>query len=92
MSRAVTVSKKFHVKKDDEVEVISGSHRGKKGRILQILTGKNRVIIEGVALMKKASRPTQSNPKGGIEEKEGTIHISNVRATKPAASKKASKK
>jgi len=83
---------KFHVKKDDEVEVISGSHRGQKGRILQILAAKNRVIVEGVALIKKTTRPTQTNPKGGIEEKEGSIHISNVRLAKPAASKKASKK
>ena len=92
MSKVIEAPKKFHVKKDDEVEVISGSHRGKKGRILQILTGKSRVIVEGVAMMKKATRPTQTNPKGGIEEKEGTIHISNVRVSKPAASKKASKK
>jgi len=92
MSKVISAPKRFHVKKDDEVEVISGSHRGKKGKILQVLTGKSRVIIEGVAMMKKASRPTQTNPKGGIDEKEGTIHISNVRVTKPAASKQTSKK
>ena len=63
MSKVIAAPKKFHVKKDDEVEVISGSHRGKKGRILQILTGKSRVIVEGVALIKKASRPTQTNPE-----------------------------
>lgn len=83
--------KKFHVKKNDEVEVLSGAHRGKKGKVLQILTKKNRLIIEGVNLIKKAVRATQANPRGGLEEREGSIHVSNVRriseAGKPAKKK-----
>jgi large subunit ribosomal protein L24 len=86
---------KFHIKRNDEVEVMSGSNRGKKGKVLQILTKNNRVIVEGVNLIKRATRPTQANPKGGFIEKEGSIHISNVRAVakkeaKPAAKKKKS--
>jgi large subunit ribosomal protein L24 len=78
---------KFHVRKDDTVEVISGSHSGSKGRILQILTKRNRVVIEGVGLFKKHVRPSQTSPKGGIEEREGSIHISNVRKVETKAAK-----
>jgi large subunit ribosomal protein L24 len=82
---------KFHVKKDDVVRVISGADRGKEGKVLQVLRKQNRVIVEGVRIVKKAQRPTQDNPKGGFQEKEGPIHISNVKlitaAAKPAAKK-----
>jgi large subunit ribosomal protein L24 len=69
---------KFHVKKNDVVVVTSGAHRGSRGKVLQILTKKNRVLIEGVHLIKKAMRKSQDNPQGGIVEREGSIHISNV--------------
>jgi large subunit ribosomal protein L24 len=80
-----TAPKKFHVKKNDEVLVISGAHRGQKGKILQVLTKKNRVIVEGVHMIKKSVRPTQNNPKGGFEEREGSIHISNVKLVNQAS-------
>lgn len=85
--------KSFHVKKDDVVKVISGAHKGSEGKILQVLRGDNRVIIEGVRMIKKATRPTQDNPKGGFTEKEGSIHISNVKlvAAAEAPAKKAKK-
>ena len=70
---------KFHVKKGDQVEVISGNHRGAAGKILQVLPKKQRVVIEGVALIKKHMRKSQDNPQGSIAEREGTIHISNVK-------------
>jgi large subunit ribosomal protein L24 len=83
---------KFHVKKDDQVRVISGAHKGKEGKVLQILRKEARVIVEGVRMIKKAQRPTQDNPKGGFQDKEGSIHISNVKlvaaAAKPAAKAK----
>tara|TARA_Y100000748_G_scaffold235290_1_gene199301 strand:- start:14621 stop:14929 length:309 start_codon:yes stop_codon:yes gene_type:complete len=60
------------------VKVISGNHKGKEGKILRIIKDRNRVIIEGVNLIKKHTRPTQENPKGGIVEREGSLHISNV--------------
>jgi large subunit ribosomal protein L24 len=76
--------KRFHVKKNDEVQVISGSHRGQTGKVLQVIAKKERVIIEGVNLVKKATRATQNNPKGGFVEKEGSLHISNVKLLKAA--------
>jgi large subunit ribosomal protein L24 len=75
----ITVPRRYHVKKNDQVLVISGAHKGKQGKILQILTKKARVIIEGVHMIKKSVRPTQTNPKGGFEEREGSIHVSNLK-------------
>ena len=69
---------KCHVKKGDVVVVTSGTQKGKRGKILAVLPEKERVIIEGVRLIKKSMRKTQDRPQGGIIEKEGTIHISNV--------------
>jgi large subunit ribosomal protein L24 len=69
---------KSHVKKGDEVVVIAGSHRGKRGKILEVLTDKQRVRIEAVAMIKKHTRKSQQNPNGAIVEREGTVHISNV--------------
>lgn len=70
--------RKFHVKKGDEVVVIAGTERGKRGRIISVLTGKRRVIVEGVKLMKKHMRKSQQHPQGAIIEREGSVHISNV--------------
>ena len=60
------------------VRVISGNYKGKEGKILRVIKDRERVIIEGVNLIKKHTRPTQENPKGGIIEREGSLHISNV--------------
>jgi large subunit ribosomal protein L24 len=70
---------RHHVKKGDHVEVISGNFRGSTGKILQVLPKKNRVLIEGVRLIKKHLRKSQDNPSGKIAEREGPIHISNVK-------------
>lgn len=70
---------KTHVNKGDRVEVITGAHKGAQGTILQVLPKKNQVLIEGVRLIKKTVRPTQERPQGGIIEKEGPLHISNVK-------------
>jgi large subunit ribosomal protein L24 len=69
----------FHVKKGDNVEVISGNYRGSTGKILQVLPKKHRVLIEGVRIIKRHLRKSQDNPQGKIAEREGPIHISNVR-------------
>ncbi len=69
---------KRHVKKGDEVVVISGSERGKRGKIIEVLTGKERVIVEGISMIKRHTRKNQNNPQGAIIEREGTVHISNV--------------
>jgi large subunit ribosomal protein L24 len=70
---------KFHVKKGDQVEVISGNFKGSSGKILEVLPRKQRVLVEGVRLIKKHLRKSQDNPSGKIAEREGPIHISNVR-------------
>jgi large subunit ribosomal protein L24 len=69
---------KFHVKKGDEVVVIAGAEKGKRGRLISVLTKKQRVIVEGARMIKKHMRKSQQNPQGAIVEREGTIHISNV--------------
>jgi large subunit ribosomal protein L24 len=70
---------KCHVKKGDEVEVISGNFRGSSGRILAVFPTKQRVLVEGVRIIKKHLRKSQDNPSGKIAEREGPIHISNVK-------------
>jgi large subunit ribosomal protein L24 len=69
---------KFHVKKNDEVVVLTGTQQGKRGKVLQVLRDRSRVIIEGVNFIKKSSRKSQEQPQGGIVEREGALHISKV--------------
>lgn len=71
------------VQKNDMVLVISGDDRGKKGKVLKVFPNQNRIIVEGVNLTKRHSRPTQQLPQGGIVEKEAPIHISNVKVIAP---------
>ena len=70
---------KLHVRKGDNVEVISGNFRGSSGKVLEVLPKKQRVLIEGVRIIKKHLKKSQDNPQGKIAEREGPIHISNVR-------------
>lgn len=70
---------KTHVRKDDQVEVISGNHKGSTGKILQVFPAKSQVLVEGVRMIKKHARRSQDRPDGGIIEREGPIHISNVK-------------
>ena len=70
--------KRFHVKKNDQVVVLSGSDKGKRGRVISVLGKKERVIVEGARMIKKHMRKNQQNPNGAIIEREGSIHISNV--------------
>ena len=66
------------IKKGNTVQIITGNDAGKTGRVIKTFLDKDRVIVEGVNMVKKHARPTQDNPQGGIIEKEATIHISNV--------------
>ena len=66
------------IKQGDTVRVISGSYNGKEGRVLKVLNSRGRLIVEGNNKKKRHMRPNQENPQGGIIEKEGSIHISNV--------------
>ncbi len=83
---------RFHVKKGDNVEVIAGNFKGSSGKILQVLGNKHRVLVEGVRIIKKHTRKSQDNPQGKIAEREGPIHISNVRLIEEKESKPAKKK
>jgi large subunit ribosomal protein L24 len=69
---------RFHVKRGDPVVVISGSHRGKEGKILEVLPAKSRARVEGVAMMKRHMKKSQEHPQGAIVEREGSVHISNL--------------
>jgi len=69
---------KFHVKRGDEVVVISGTEKGKRGKIIQVVPKSERVIVEGINMIKKHVRRNQQHPEGAILEREGAIHISNV--------------
>jgi len=80
---------KFHIKKNDEVVVLSGTQQGQRGKVLEVLRDRSRVIIEGVNFIKKASRKTQEQPQGGIIEREGALHISKVMLAADYDSRKA---
>ena len=69
---------KLHVKKGDTVKVLSGKDKGKQGKILRAIPAKERVVVEGVNIVKKAQRPTQQNPQGGITTMEAPLTVSNV--------------
>ena len=70
---------KFHVKKGDNVEVISGNFKGSSGKVLEVRAGKQQVLVEGIRIIKKHLRKSEDNPQGKIAAREGPIHISNVK-------------
>ena len=69
---------KFHVKRGDQVVVIAGSNKGKTGKVLEIVAGKQRARVEGLAMIKRHLKKSQEHPQGTIAEREGSIHISNL--------------
>ncbi|MBM7601755.1 large subunit ribosomal protein L24 [Virgibacillus halotolerans] len=73
----------MHVKKGDKVKVISGKDRGKQGTILEAYPKADRVLIEGINMVKKHAKPSQDNPQGGILNQEAAIHVSNVMPIDP---------
>ena len=77
------MQKKLHIKKGDTVVVITGNYKGKKGRVLEIITKTNRAIVEGVNLIKKHTKPNAKYPQGGIIDQEAPIHISNLMLVDP---------
>ncbi len=76
-----------HVRKGDTVMVVAGKERGKRGRVLRVIPEKNRVVVERVNMIKKHQRPTQRLRQGGIIEREGSIHLSNVMLLDPTSGK-----
>ena len=69
---------KFHVKKGDEVVVLAGKEKGKRGKIISVNSVKQRIVIEGVQMIKRHTSKSQQHPQGAIVEREGSVHISNV--------------
>ncbi len=72
---------KTKIKRDDQVMVIAGEHKGSKGKVIKLIRDQNKAIIEGINLIKKHAKPSAQNPQGGIVEKEAPIHISNLSIT-----------
>ena len=73
----------MHVVKNDTVKILSGKYSGKTGKVLKVFPDQNRLIVEGVNIIKKHTKPSQKNPQGGIVEKEASIHVSNVMVIDP---------
>ena len=81
------MSVKLHIKKGDMVVVIAGDNKGQQGKVLKVETSKQRAIVEGVNLVKKATKPNAQNPQGGLVEQEAPIHVSNLLPIDPKSGK-----
>ena len=75
------------IKKDDTVVVIAGKDKGRTGKVLKVLTEENRVVVEGVNLSKRHTKPDVANPQGGVISKEAPLHVSNVALRDPQTGK-----
>ena len=75
------------VRKGDEVLILSGNDKGKRGKVLKVFRDEDRVIVEGVHFIKRHTKPSQNAPQGGIVEREGKIHVSNVMVIDPKSGK-----
>lgn len=87
MESKTKIHKKRHVRTGDTVKVIAGNSKGKEGKITEVIVAKDRVIVEGVNMIKKHVKPNAQNPQGEIREMEGSIHISNVMVVDPSSGK-----
>ena len=76
--------KKLHVRKGDTVKVIAGNSKGKTGKVLEVNTAKYRAIVEGVNVVSKHIKPSATNPNGGIEKTEASVHLSNLMVVDPS--------
>jgi large subunit ribosomal protein L24 len=81
------MAQNLHVHKNDTALVISGEFRKKQGKVLKVFPDTQRVIIENVNIIKRATRPSQKSPQGGVVQKEGSIHASNVKVICPKCNK-----
>lgn len=81
----MSTQKKRHVRTGDTVKVIAGNSKGKEGKVTEVIVAKDRIIVEGVNMIKKHIKPNAQNPQGEIQETEGTIHISNVMVVDPSS-------
>lgn len=83
MPRKFNKKKKLHVKKSDQVLILAGNDKGKRGRVLMVLPEKDRVLVEGVNMKTHHDKPTQENQQGGRIKREAPVHISNVMVIDP---------
>ena len=83
MERKYNKQPKLHIKSGDTVMVIAGNAKGKSGVVKKVLVEKQRAIVEGVNMMTKHIKPTAQSPEGGLEQREGSIHISNLMVVDP---------
>lgn len=81
------MSQKLHIKKGDIVFVNAGDNKGQQGRVLEVITKKNKAIVEGINMVSKSTKPTSKHPQGGIIKKEAPVHISNLNVLDPASGK-----
>jgi large subunit ribosomal protein L24 len=79
------MQKKLHIKKGDTVIVTAGNSKGQQGRVLEVIRSNDRVIVEGVNMASKHTKPTQDNPQGGIVKTEASIHVSNLMLVDPSS-------
>ena len=84
MAQVPAHNKKFRVKKGDTVEVVQGKEAGKRGKVLSVLAGEERVVVERVNFIKRHVRPSKKTPQGGVIEREASMHISNVKVVCPS--------
>lgn len=84
MERKTNKQSKLHIKKGDTVKVIAGNSKGKEGVVLEVIPSKQRAFVEGVNVVTKHVKPSATNPEGGIEKTEASIHISNLMLKDPA--------
>ena len=75
------------IRQGDTVQVLAGREKGKKGEVIRVIPGKDRVVVRGVNMVKRHTRPTQKNPQGGIIDKEAALHLSNVMVVDPQDNK-----
>ena len=85
MEKLSNKKSKLHIKKGDTVKVISGNSKGKTGKVLDVNTDKQKAFVEGTNMVTKHTKPSATNPNGGIEKKEAAIHISNLMVVDPAS-------
>jgi len=87
MERKFNKQPKLHIRKGDLVLVLAGDDKDKEGKVLEVLTEKNRAIVEGINMVTKHQKPSAGKPEGGIKKMEGTIHISNLMLIEPSTGK-----
>lgn len=87
MERKYNKQQKLHIRKGDTVVVLAGNDKTKTGKVLEIISDKNRAIVEGINLVTKHQKPSAGKPEGGIKKMEGTIHISNLMVVDPSTNK-----